>query len=92
MTDTNEWLKANLPGPPLALSVALSSEDIAKVSEWLTLVQSAERKRCIAACRRVFLRNAEGANDGAFQHGLESCIEEILGPNVAIKPRRQASA
>jgi hypothetical protein len=44
--DTNEWLKANLPGPPLALSVALSSEDIAKVSEWLTLVQSAERERC----------------------------------------------
>jgi hypothetical protein len=59
--DTNEWLKANLPGPPLALSVALSSEDIAKVSEWLTLVQSAERERCARIAEAVGEQERPGA-------------------------------
>lgn len=95
--DTNEWLKANLPGPPLALSVALSSEDIAKVSEWLKLVQSAERERCAKpspqpcaltwAIQRLNSTPYAMTKDECVEmlRGLRSEIQALSGPNVEVK-------
>ena len=45
--NANEFLEAHLPSPPLALSVALSTDDIEKVSEWMTLVRKAERRQML---------------------------------------------
>ena len=45
--NVNEVLEQSLPAPPLALSVALSGEDIAKVCEWMVRVQKAERRKLL---------------------------------------------